>query len=381
LNNLPQRTQNLSRFLPERIKEAREARGFTLEGFAEALDVSHQALAQFESGQIAPGPVTKANIVSVTALPVVFFTTPKRRVDAEPRPFWRGLKRMEERHRRRIARRLDWAHDVCIYVSRFLELPEVRLFFAGKIYDELAEADIEQAAMALRDIWGMGRGPARDLIPYFEDNGVIVVREPVHCEDMDAVSCWQDDRPYVLISSEVASGPRVAYNLAHELGHLVLHAGVEVDSRNLDRIERQANRFAGAFLLPAETFAGEVLGTSIDYFTFLKKRWGVSIAAMVYRCKDLSLLSKNQHAYLMRQMNAMKIRQVEPFDDEFSVGNPSVLSGALQMLIEAGVQGRHHVRDAIPLNPNDVESLCGTEVGFLNERVLRFPRQPRLIDR
>ena len=124
---------------------------------------------------------------------------------------------------------------------------------------------------------------------------------------MDAVSRWQAGRPFILYSSQVESGPRCVFNLAHELGHIFLHAGVEVDSRNIDVIESQANRFAGAFLLPRETFPREVVSTSIKYFTYLKERWGVAIAAMVYRCKDLHLLSKSQHGYLMRQMHSLNI--------------------------------------------------------------------------
>lgn len=132
---------------------------------------------------------------------------------------------------------------------------------------------------------------------------------------------------------------------------------MEMSSRNLDKIEKQANRFAGALLLPRETFAKEVLGTSIGYFKYLKERWGVAISAMVYRCKDLGVLSKSQQAYLMRQMNYLKIKEVEPLDDQFPAGEPSVLAESLQMLINNGVQTKSQVEQAIPVNLADVERL------------------------
>jgi len=377
-NRLFKGTRNPSRIIPERLKEAREARGYTLESFAEALQVTRQALAQFETGQTMPSSATMGRIVGLTTQPLVFFMVPSGRSSDDLRPFWRSLKRMEDHHRRRISRRLQWTMDVAEYVSRFIELPEIRLPTTDIDPDRLTDEDIENAAMAVRDIWRLGRGPAHRLVPHFEDNGIVVVREPVGCEDMDAVSCWQAGRPFVLLSSEAVSGPRDAYNLAHELGHLVLHSGAAVDSRNLDRLEKQANRFAGAFLLPAETFSKEIFGTSIEYFKLLKKRWGVSIAAMAYRCRDLGLLSKNQHVYLIRQMNALRIREVEPLDDAFEAGAPSILSESLKMLVEAGVQTRAQIREALAVNPDDLESICGTQPGFLSERVIHLPRKLRM---
>ena len=121
----------------------------------------------------------------------------------------------------------------------------------------------------MRDFWGLGRGPIRDLPLTLEKNGFVLIYEAVDCPDMDAVSCWMNGRPFLLFSSQVKSGPRSLFNLSHELGHILLHAGVEVTTRNLDRIEKQANRFAAAFLLPRETFSEEVLGNSISYFKAL----------------------------------------------------------------------------------------------------------------
>jgi Zn-dependent peptidase ImmA (M78 family)/transcriptional regulator with XRE-family HTH domain len=370
---------SLPKPIPERIREAREARGYSLDAFAEVLGISRQAAAQYEIGQIIPSSAVMSRIVALTAQPPAFFVTPVHRSSDDISPFWRSLKRMEDHHRRRISRRLQWVNDVSDYISRFIDLPDINLPVLE--FDPTADDDeaIEAAAMRVRDQWSLARGPVHELAALFEDNGIMLVNEAVECDDMDAVSCWQSGRPFILFSSSVISGPRSKFNLAHELGHLILHAGVNVTTKNIDKIERQANRFAGAFLLPRETFSKEVLGTSIEYFKFLKERWGVAISAMVYRCKDLGVLSKTQHAYLMRQMNAKGIRVAEPMDNLFSVGRPTVLAEALRMLINNGVQTKAQIADAIPLNLSDVESLCGVPDGYLNTRVIRFTQRPRLI--
>lgn len=362
--------------IPERIKEAREARGLGVEEFAEALSVTRQSVAQFETGQISPSSETLANIIGITALPPSFFVTSRDRAH-HGSPFWRGLKRMEQNHRHRIRRRLEWARDITAYLERFIELPSVNV---PKVEFDPTTGDLEQIeliAETLRHFWQIGQGPIRELSILLEKNGIILVREKVGCPDMDAVSCWQGGRPFILFSAEVESGPRCLFNLAHELGHILLHAGVDVSTKNLDRIEKQADRFAGAFLLPRETFGREVFGNSFGYFTTLKKRWGVAIAAMGFRCKDLNILTTNQYAYLLRQMNALGVRKVEAMDDAFPMRSPMVLGESVKMLIDHGVQTREQLERALNLNLRDVESLCGAHEGYLDTRVVPFSPRPK----
>jgi len=368
--------RGLPKPLPERIREAREARGFQLDSFAEMLGVTKQAVARFESGLASPSGDTMRQIIAATGQPPAFFVTQRERSASGITPFWRGLKRMEKHHRKRIARRLEWARDIVAYVERFIHLPDPALPTVD--FDPTSESveQIEHAADAVRDYWSLGRGPIRDLSALMELHGIILVHENVSCPDMDAVSCWQAGRPYVLYSAEVMSGPRNAWNLAHELGHVLLHPSVEVTLDNLADLERQANRFAGALLLPQETFSREILGTSLGHFLFLKEKWGVAIAAMAYRAKDLGIINSNQHSYVMRQLNLKKIRKREPLDEQFQVRDPSILGESIKMLLDKGVQTKGQIEEALSLNVSDIESLCGLPKDYLGSRVVQF--RPRL---
>ncbi|MGH7061125.1 MAG: hypothetical protein ACREFH_12100, partial [Stellaceae bacterium] len=64
------------------------------------------------------------------------------------------------------------------------------------------------------------------------------------------------------------------------------------------------------------------------------------------------------------------MRTVEPLDGDFTPERPSLLAAALNMLIENRVQSRAQIVEALKLNPADVESLCGMETGFLDEKVV-----------
>jgi Zn-dependent peptidase ImmA (M78 family) len=285
---------------------------------------------------------------------------------------------MDHAARVRVLRRLEWAADIVDYVESFIDLPHVEVPDFSWDSDSGSDEDIEHLALRVRQEWSLGNGPIHDMVPLLENHGFILIREPVGCDDMDAVCRWQTGRPFILYSSEVKSNPRTNFNLAHELGHILIHGGVEVDSENIAKIERQANRFAGAFLLPRNSFPLEVLSTSIEYFKTLKSRWRVAISAMIYRCKDLEILNSSQVGYLWRQMNALGIKKIEPLDSAFPISAPSLLSASLEMLVKNRVQTREEIEVAINLNPSDIESLGGTEAGWLSaEKVVNF--RPKLI--
>lgn len=67
--------------------------------------------------------------------------------------------------------------------------------------------------------------------------------------------------------------------------------------------EKQANMFASALLLPKDPFCRDIApyATDIDYYKHLKKKWRVSMQAMMYRARQLDVISGNQFSYMMRQ--------------------------------------------------------------------------------
>lgn len=371
-----QQPSNLPRIVPERIKEAREAKGYTRETFAEALGVTVQAIGQYETGLCAPGPEVMKSIIGLSEQPPVFFTVQRQRIaERTGMPFWRSLERMKRPDRLRVARRLEWCADIVRYVEQFIELPPVQLPAVAASFHRIDAEALEQAAENLRAAWDLGELPIAHLAATLETKGIVLIKEPVNCEDMDAVSQWQGGRPYILVAEDKYSLLRENFDLAHELAHLVFHSHIELGAPTLPSLERQANYFAGAFLMPRRTFPKEIVSTSLSYFAQLKTRWRVSVQAMVYRCKDLGILNKNQVAYLWRQMSEMRRR--EPVDVDLTPERPTILAAALNMLIENGVQSRAQIVEALKLNPTDIERLCGTRSGFLDPKVIQLNLRAR----
>jgi Zn-dependent peptidase ImmA (M78 family)/DNA-binding XRE family transcriptional regulator len=357
--------------IPERIREARESVGLTDEQFADAIGVSRQSIGHYETGISSPRGDVFSKIIAITKQPPSFFTAVRKKSAERFRmPNWRSLKRMQRPDRLRIGRRLEWAFYIFEYLSTYVSLPPVNLPQIEFDFERDENERIEEIAESLRHFWKLGFGPIVDLAPVLEYNGFVLVEEPVTCADMDAVSRWQGGRPFVLYARDIDSNPRKLFNLAHELGHIILHTSLEVNSKVLDKMESQANYFAGAFLLPRTTFPLEVANTSLDYLISLKDRWRVSVAAMVYRCKELDILRPYQVKYIWRQMNARNMRKREPLDSAYALSRPIVLASAFVMIVNAKRKSATQIAEELALNPADIESLAALPPGSFQNRVV-----------
>ena len=99
-------------------------------------------------------------------------------------------------------------------------------------------------------------------------------------------------------------------------------------------MEKEAHHFASAFLLPNSSFAKEVISTSHNHFLILKKRWKVSISAMLFRCSDLGLLSDDQVLNIRKQLSFKKWTKKEPLDDVMKVEKPYLMRQSFELITD-----------------------------------------------
>jgi Zn-dependent peptidase ImmA (M78 family) len=218
-------------------------------------------------------------------------------------------------------------------------------------------------------LWDLGDGPLSSVVGEMETNGIITAQIEVCADKLDAFSQWsQDGTPYVLLAVDKVSGARRAFDAAHELGHLVLHRGI--DRKRLSNpadwkiLENQAHRFASAFLMPEVSFRREVWAPSLDTFAALKPRWGTSVQAMLMRCRDLGMLSTDQFGFLYRELSRRGWRRKEPHDDTLPVEGPSLIPSSVRMLVEAGVRRPDQLLAEMALPAADLEELTDMPRGY-----------------
>ena len=184
---------------------------------------------------------------------------------------------------------------------------------------------------------------------------------PIKVLKTDACSQWYNNRPFVFLTSDKQSAVRSRFDLAHELGHFFLHHIDEnevVGKSSYKRLEDEANRFAGAFLLPEKEFAKDLVSTSIHHFISLKQKWKVSIAGMIYRCKDLDLLSENQISYLWRQLSSNGYRKREPLDDLLLEEKPFMLKSAIELLSKENIINPIELNKKMNLPVDEISKMC-----------------------
>lgn len=154
------------------------------------------------------------------------------------------------------------------------------------------DSEAEYAAASLRAHWGLGSDPIPNLVELLEERGIKVLS--IKDEKIDGLTArvLRPNRPGlpVIVINSTDWAERKRFNLAHELGHMVVEVGQHVDA------ERVAHRFAGAFLMPADALRSEVgkhrTSISLAELARLKKIFGASFQAITYRCKNLGVFSE-----------------------------------------------------------------------------------------
>jgi Zn-dependent peptidase ImmA (M78 family)/transcriptional regulator with XRE-family HTH domain len=175
----------------------------------------------------------------------------------------------------------------------------------------------EEAADAVRADWGVPRGPLGSVLAALEAAGGLVMARPLippspldsgnESVPVDAVSyCTTGEDPIILLNAGTP-GDRQRFTLAHELGHMVMHAVPHPDQ------EKQANKFAAQLLMPAKDIRADFRGTvDVRLLLTLKEQWQVSMWALLRRAHTLDQISDWQYRTLAVEMTSLGYRTTEP---------------------------------------------------------------------
>ena len=356
--------------VPSRLKDARLARQMTQTDLAVSVEVSRQAISAFESGEKNPDPSTLARIAEALHQPPVFFSTNDSASfgDASTR-FFRAFGADTKRRNSMCDVLGKWFAQVTRYISDLVSLPAVKLpNVAPESGDRYTNEEIEVVAQQCRKDWGLGLGPISNVVGLLENNGVTICRFELTGEKIEAFSFWSGPRPFIFLSSEKKSAVRARFDAAHELGHLVLHRWVSAeeieDPKVLKLIEAEANRFAGALLLPRNSFPNEVYTPRLDAFIPLKMRWKVAIQAMIYRCRDLGIFDETQVTNLYKQISFRKWKTKEPMDEQIAFEQPKLLATALRLVVDAGRKMKDEVASELNIARPVIASFCGVGLDY-----------------
>ncbi len=348
-------SQEPDRFSGEQLRLARIAWGLSLDEVGQAVGATRQYVQQLETGAKKPNGEMVSALSDILDVKNNFLHTLfESSVKPEQCHFRKQFSTPASLTSQVLARgtildRIVSELDSC------LRLPLVN--FPDATVNNVNE--VEQIAEYAREYWGLGLGgPIVSVMRVVENAGAIVTCLGGISERIDALSMARP-RPIIVRSSSKESLCRLRFDIAHEIGHLILHRGVQTGNRET---EDQANCFASAFLLPRAAFIREFpRGKNLNWGAIfeLKLRWKVSARALVRRAYDLDLISATQ--YRTANIRIVKSGQAknERYDEEMPLEEPELLDRALERLNERGPSMLAGINERIGLGKKIFELVTG----------------------
>lgn len=289
---------------PARLLSARLARGLTQKALAERLGVTAQMVSYFEKGERNAAEHVGAYQESL-GFPWEYFVSSELPTLDPSQVSFRSRRSLTATLRDKVIERSRYASDLIAPAlhARF-KFPDLDLPDFG------SEGDPETAARLLREHWQLGHGPIANIVHLLEAKGVNVYWLAENSPCVDALCFWRENRAFVFLNTFKDAGERGRFDAAHELAHLVLHRNAHDLGQEH---EREADRFASAFLMPREQFLLETRGLrTLDDLKRVKPRWGTSVQAMVRRLYDLEVLSKWGYESAFKELSMRGWRSKEP---------------------------------------------------------------------
>ncbi len=303
----------MNELFAERFKSARMLNGMSLQDLANKLTtkISRQALHKYERGEVIPDSEMLIHLCeALNVRPDYFFRDTKVELSV---PEFRKLKRLPVKEQHRI---MEHTKDV---LARYLELEEI-IGIETKFTNPLEDwdvissfEDIEKASIKVRKAWKLGSDPIYNTLELLEDNHIKVVT--INSEDsFDGMQTWVNNNvPVIAINiARLKSTDRIRFTVLHELGHLLLPLSGVAEAQK----ERFCHQFAAAMLIPRET-AEKELGKHrkklfVQELGALKQQYGISIQALVYRARDLGIISDTYVKQFMYLMVHNQWKVIEP---------------------------------------------------------------------
>ncbi|MGX7195763.1 spr1629 family repressor/antitoxin [Enterococcus olivae] len=370
-------------FFGEKLQSVRELNGLSRKELADELNLSEQAIWQYENQYTVPKFEVVNELKKIFNVKAQFFYT---------EPFATNISKIENiayRAEDREARKKTKMETTFIdFVSYFLDKFESKLHLPMNVLSPLRDESIQlynrsldttDRLLQLEKIAENARKKLdvqanSELLYKLELSGIYVLEKNMGAT-IDAYSTWTNQgKPFIILGNKKKSAVRRNFDLAHELGHLLLHYKIDMDSLTKDEhkiIEKEANDFASFFLLPKEQFLKDFATISKksnpESYVDLKMKRMVSIAALEYRAYKLELLTFEENRYFYATLNRKNYRTNEPLDEDIAIVRPGKVRALLDLILRNRLFSLNDILNDHSIDRSFLEALFGLENKFLNK--------------
>ncbi|OLT38999.1 peptidase [Saccharomonospora sp. CUA-673] len=352
LFDLPGSGQAHGRFESARLTQARVRHGMSKTELASAVGVSAAAIGQYEAGVNSPRADVLDRLAKALGVKPGFFSVgrPLARIDTVHAHF-RSLRsaRVSDRQKALATATLLW--ELTFALERHVRLPHADLPTVPE------GSSPSEAAALLRTHWGLPPGPVKHLVATAESHGIVVAVRPR--EEIDAVDAFCTvivDRPIVVTTPRRSENVfRHRFSIAHEIGHLLLHAD---SGEHGVAVEREADEFAAAFLTPAASMDA-ALPQRLDLAALdrLGRTWGVSPSSLVRRMVERGRTTESSARRAYQRLAGVYDPAADP-TSAYPGEVPTLLKKAAELAAEHGA-GTSILADSLKITPHQVRDLLG----------------------
>lgn len=338
------------------LRLARQRKGFRQTEAARRLAIEQPLLSRMENGlsEITESFLMRAELAYELPKSFYFLRDPVFGAPVSVHPMWRRKADVTAKELDMVVAELNLR---VIHIRRFLEGVEFASTTNIPRLDIDDYEDPEEIAGIARAHWKVPSGPIRDLTALVEHAGIIVCLSEMGRTSISGVTFSAPGVPPLILLNVEQPADRMRYSLAHELGHLVMH---RFPSSNM---EREANEFAAAFLMPASDIRPYFNARRIDLalLAAMKPEWRVAMQALLMRASSLEFLTKNQSQYLWKQISARRLRLREPPELDFPKETPNIISAVVQLHLNSLGYSKRELAQLLHLFESDLLSMYEIE--------------------
>lgn len=170
----------------------------------------------------------------------------------------------------------------------------------------------QEIARKVRSDMGIFKGPVPNLVTLLENHGIIIIGMDFGTDKVDGLSSITNRGTKVVFLNNRMPNDRIRFSLAHELGHIIMHLDdIIPNNRNA---EDEANVFASEFLMPSNDIKPLLYNLNMTKIADLKRRWRVSMHALVKRAKCLETISNETYRNFQINFSKRGYTKKEPID-------------------------------------------------------------------
>ena len=306
----------------ELLETARQLRQLTQKEAAKRIGISQASLSKAERGLQELPDSTMKDLSNCYDLPIDFFIN-RNTLPLPAHLYFRRKLTISDKIINSFVAKGQIFKMIVDNIMSTVELPVYNLESYAPDED-LSPKDIAEKT---RYNMGISYGPVPNLSTLLELHGIIVIRFDFGTDKIDGLTTVTNSNRKIMFINKQMPNDRIRFSMAHELGHLIMH--ISFSPRDLDRAEDEADEFASEFLMPEKEIKSSLIPLNTHILGLLKRRWRVSMRALIRRAKDLECISYKQYRNFQIMFSKKGWNKYEP--NPIPVETPSLLHDTIEL--------------------------------------------------